>query len=275
MFDARKIASGLQARAASLMPARLHASTLRVTTLRASTLDASAIASDHTAPDTTYRDALHHSARVRLMRRGIPIACVLGVFGPLVWVFISPFSSSIANVQIGAVSVSGSKITMEAPKLSGFRKDQKSYEVTAREAVQDIRQPTVIELNKLVGRLEQERNSFAHVTSDWGRFDQSAELLDLKGNVKIRTDDGNEVDMSSAKIEMKSGRVVSTEPVEVRSKSGTVNADRVELKDNAKIIIFEGRVRSVLYATDAAIGTPKAEAETEAPQNANPEPVKP
>jgi lipopolysaccharide export system protein LptC len=222
--------------------------------------------------DTTYRDALTHSARVQVMRRSIPIACILGVFGPLVWAFISPFSGTNANVQVGAVSMSGSKITMEAPKLSGFRKDQKAYVVTAREAVQDIRTPTVVELNQLVGRLEQERGSFARVTSDWGRFDQSAELLDLKGNVKIRTDDGNEVDLLSARIEMKTGRVISSEPVDVRSKSGTISSDRVELKDNAKIIIFEGRVRSLLYANEAAVGPMAAETPSEPSST---EPAKP
>ncbi len=222
--------------------------------------------------DATYADALQHSARVRLVRRSIPIACVLGVFGPLVWAFVSPFSGTNANVQVGAVSMSGSKITMEAPKLSGFRKDQKAYVVTAREAVQDVRTPTVVELNQLVGRLEQERGSYARITSDWGKFDQSAELLDLKGNVRIRTDDGNEVDLASARIEMKSGRVVSTEPVDVRSKSGTVSADRVELKDNAKIIIFEGNVRSLLYANEATVGKSAAEPVAE---SATTEPAKP
>jgi lipopolysaccharide export system protein LptC len=257
MHDFRASLQRLQSKAMALLPLRLRAKTAVLAQAGA---------------DTTYSDALHHSARVKMIRRSIPIACVLGVFGPLVWAFISPFSGSNANVQVGAVSMSGSKITMESPKLSGFRKDQKAYVVTAREAVQDIRTPTVVELNQLVGRLEQDRGSYARVTSDWGRFDQSAELLDLKGNVKIRTDDGNEVDMLSAKIEMKSGRVVSTEPVDVRSKSGTVSANRVELKDNAKIIIFEGNVRSLLYANEAAIGKTDGELAT-APSST--EPAKP
>jgi lipopolysaccharide export system protein LptC len=238
---------------------RLKSKTAALLAPRARTKNA---AVQELASGKAYTDALQHSMRVRMVRRSIPVACMLGVFGPLVWAFVSPFSGTSANVQVGAVSMSGSKITMEAPKLSGFRKDQKSYVVTAREAVQDIRTPTVVELNQLVGRLEQERGSYARVTSDWGRFDQSAEMLDLKGNVKIRTDDGNEVDMRSAKIEMKSGRVISTEPVDVRSKSGTISAERVELKDNAKIIIFEGNVRSVLYANEAAVGTTDPDAAT-------------
>jgi lipopolysaccharide export system protein LptC len=202
------------------------------------------------AANPAYDKAMRHSRKVRFLRRLIPVACVAGLVGPIAWGIVSPFASSIPDVKVGAISVSGSKITMESPRLSGFKKDQKSYEVTAFEAIQDIKQPTVIELNKLTARMEQEKNSFARLTSDWGKMDQTAERLDLKGNVRVRTDNGYEVDMLSARVNMKTGDVISTEPVTVRSKAGTISADQVEVKDNGKHTIFEGRVRSVFIQTD-------------------------
>ena len=204
-----------------------------------------------TTPDNpAYDDAMKHSRRVRFLRRFIPVACVAGLVGPIAWGVISPFARSIPDVKVGAISVSGSKITMESPRLSGFKKDQKSYEVTAFEAIQDIKQPSIIELNKLTARMEQDKNSFARLTSDWGKMDQTAERLDLKGNVRVRTDSGYEVDMLSARVNMKTGDVVSSEPVTVRSQAGTISADQVELKDNGKHAIFEGRVRSVFIQLD-------------------------
>ena len=203
-------------------------------------------------PNPAYDKAIRHSHKVRFLRRFIPVACVAGLVGPIAWGVISPFARSIPDVKVGAISVSGSKITMESPRLSGFKKDQKAYEVTAFEAIQDIKQPTVIELNKLSARMEQEKNSYAHLTSVWGKMDQTAERLDLKGNVRVRTDNGYEVDMLSARVNMKTGDVVSTEPVTVRSKAGTISADNVEVKDNGKHTIFEGRVRSVFIQIDDA-----------------------
>ncbi len=202
------------------------------------------------AENPAYDAAMRHSRRVRFLRRMIPFTCVVAVIGPITWGIVAPFARSLPDVKVGRASVSGSRITMEAPKLSGFKKDQKSYEVTAKEAIQDIKTPTVIELNQLVARMEQERNSFARLTSDWGRFDQTADRLDLKGNVQVRTDTGYEVDMLSARVDMKSGNVISTEPVKVRSQTGTIEADRVEVKDNAAHVIFEGRVKSVFIQTD-------------------------
>jgi lipopolysaccharide export system protein LptC len=211
------------------------------------------------AERNSYATALAHSRRVRFLRQAIPVLCVAGLVGPFLWSMISPFARTVPDVSVGAVSISGSKIKMESPKLSGFRKDQRAYELTATEALQDIKQPTVVELNALVGRMEQEANSFVRVTADWGRMDQSAERLDIKGSIRIRSDKGYEADLQSARVDMKSGDVNSQEPVEIRSKTGTINADTMIIRENGKVSIFEGRVRSVFIhdeqQAEAAGGT--------------------
>jgi lipopolysaccharide export system protein LptC len=200
--------------------------------------------------DTAFDTALRHSRRVRFLRRFIPVCCVAVLAGPVLWGVVSPYARVVPDVKVNAISLSGTKVTMEAPKLSGFRKDQKSYEVTAREAVQDIKVPTIIELNQLVARMEQEKNSFARLSSDWGRFDQTADRLDLKGNVRVRTDNGYEVDLLSARVNMKSGDVSSAEPVTVRTKTGTVSSDTVDVRENGKVVVFDGRVRSSFITTE-------------------------
>jgi lipopolysaccharide export system protein LptC len=195
--------------------------------------------------DGTYRAAMRHSARVRFFRKAIPVTCVAAMVGPIAWGVVAPFARSVADVKVGPMSVSGTKVTMESPKLSGFKKDNKAYEVTAQQAIQDLKQPSVVELNMLTARMEQDDRKFARLTSDWGRLDQTADRLDLKGNVRVRTDNGYEADMLSARISVKTGDVVSTEPVTVRSQTGTISADRMEVRDNGKHAVFEGRVRSL------------------------------
>jgi lipopolysaccharide export system protein LptC len=207
-------------------------------------------AADIPAKSGTYDTAMRHSRRVRFLRKAIPVTCVAAVIGPIAWGIVAPFARSVSDIKIGPISVSGSKVTMESPKLSGFKKDNKAYEVTAFQAIQDLKQPSVVELNKLTARLEQDDKKFARLTSDWGRLDQTADRLDLKGNVRLRTDTGYEADMLSARVSMKSGDVSSTEPVTVRSLTGTISADSVEVRDNGKHAIFEGRVRSILIPQD-------------------------
>jgi lipopolysaccharide export system protein LptC len=210
------------------------------------------------AAGAAYAAALRHSGRVRMLRRAIPMICVAGLVGPVLWGIVSPFASTTADVKVGAVSVSGTKIKMESPKLSGFKKDQKAYELTAVDAVQDIKTPTVVELNNLTGRMEQAVNSFARLTAEWGRYDQTADRLDMKGTIRLRTDQGHEADLFSARVDMKSGDISSQEPVEIRSKNGTINADTMVIRDNGKHAVFEGRVRSSFIHDESALAAPSA-----------------
>ena len=221
---------------------------------------------DAAAPDgaasadaAAYAQAMRHSRRVRFLRKAIPVFCLAAVAGPVAWGVISPFARVGADVQVGPISLAGTKVTMELPRLSGFKKDGKAYEVTAEQAVQDIKTPTIVELNKLTSRMEQEAKKYARLTADWGRFDQTADRLDLKGNVRVRTDNGYEADLLSARVNVKSGEVISNEPVVVRSLTATVSADRAEMHDNGRHAIFEGRVRSVFIPNDVG---PSAEQPT-------------
>jgi lipopolysaccharide export system protein LptC len=223
-----------------------------------------------TAEDA-FTAAMRHSRRVRTFRKAIPVLCVGLIVLPVLWNVVAPLARTASNVSVGAISVEGTKIRMDAPKLSGFKKDQKSYEVTATDAVQDVKVPGVVELNRVSGRMEQDTNSFARVTADWGRFDQTADRLDLKGSVKVRTDKGQEADLKSARVDVKSGDIHSQEPVEIRSKSGTINADSMILRDNGKHAVFEGRVRSVFVPEDT--GEQPKQAETAGAQAPRPEPV--
>ena len=225
--------------------------------------DAGVAASEATDAPDAYRAAMRHSRRVRFLRKAIPAFCLAAVAGPVAWGVISPFARVGVNVEVGTVSVSGTKLTMESPKLSGFKKDGKAYEVTAVQAVQDVKTPTIVELNRLTSRMEQDAKKYAHLTSDWGRFDQTADRLDLKGNVRVRTDNGYEADLLSALVNTKTGDVVSIEPVVVRSLTAKVTADRMELRENGKHAVFEGRVRSVFVQEDAGAGEQRSKARTQ------------
>lgn len=189
--------------------------------------------------------AARHSRRVRFLRRAIPLGCAGAVALSVMWAVLAPFTRSIANVSIGPVNLSGSKITMEAPKLSGFRKDQKAYEVTAREAVQDVRKPTLIEMNDLAANLETDPKQFARLVARTGLYDTAGERLDLAGDVVVRMENGGyRIEMQAARVDMKSGNVDSNQGVTVNSDNATIEAETMRIRENGKHIVFEGRVRS-------------------------------
>jgi len=193
-----------------------------------------------------YAQAQRHSARVRLFRRAIPFGAALAIGLVLAIALFDPFGR-MGGLSLGPVSLSGTKITMENPRLTGYRHDSRPYEVTAIAATQDVRKPSVIELEQMRGRLALDDNGkMAHLESATGVFDTQKEQLELRRDIRVTTDDGHEARLTSASIDFKAGTVISREPVTVKLTNGLVEADQLEIGDSGKVITFVGRVRTLL-----------------------------
>jgi lipopolysaccharide export system protein LptC len=198
-----------------------------------------------------YDQARRHSARVRFYKRVIPIGIVTAVALLGAFMLVGP-SGSLGGLTLGPLSFSGTKITMESPKMTGFHKDSRPYEVTAISATQDVRKPNVIELNQMRGRLVVDDNgTTARLEAATGIFDTSREHLELRRDVRVTTDAGHEARLQSASIDFKAGTVFSREPVTVTMTNGTVEAQGLEITDNGKVLTFKGRVRTVFEAEAA------------------------
>jgi lipopolysaccharide export system protein LptC len=199
--------------------------------------------------ERAYAQARRHSARVRFLRRTIPIGTALAFGVVIVLTFADPIGR-VSGLTLGPVSLSGTKITMENPRLSGFRKDSRPYEVTAVAAMQDVRKPNVVELKDMKARLvTDERGGAAHLEAAAGVFDTSKEQLELRQDIRVRTDGGQAAQLKSASIDFKAGTVLSREPVTVTFPNGMIEAQGLEVSDNGKVIVFTGRVRTVLESS--------------------------
>ena len=194
--------------------------------------------------------ALRHSAQVRLLRRVIPVAAGVAVLGIAAIVF-NPFSARIPSVSIGPVSVSGTKVTMENPRLSGFKKGDRGYEVTAESALQDVRKPALVELQTMKGRLAtDDKGGFVTMEAKGGLFDTTKESLNLDGDILLRTDKGEEIRLKSAAVDFKAGAVKSSDAVTVTVPSGTLTADSLNVVYNGMVISFVGNVHALFRGQD-------------------------
>lgn len=209
-----------------------------------------------------FRAARRHSVLVRLLRRLIPIGALVAVLGLIVVPFLNPFRQ-VGGLSLGGISLSGGKVVMEAPKLAGYRKDNSPYEVTAESALQDVRNPTQIELVKMVAQVMVKSEGRINIVARSGLFDQQKERLKLVDDVKIRTESGYDVIMRTADVDFKAGTVNSREPVKVNLGTTTVDADTLDVKDNGALITFEGRVHVVVENAPArSLAGPEREGST-------------
>lgn len=194
-----------------------------------------------------FRAAARHSRVVRFLRFAIPagIAAIASIL--LVATFFNPFRLIAAfPIDPGKISLSGTKIVMELPRLTGFTTDARPYELTARAAAQDLTKPEILELKDINAQVELKDGQHVTITSLTGVYDTKGELLRLNDHITVNSSSGYEGHLSEATINVASGNIVSENPVELRLPNGSLNANRLEVMENGAVILFGGGVEMTI-----------------------------
>ncbi|MFN3350901.1 LPS export ABC transporter periplasmic protein LptC [Pseudorhodoplanes sp.] len=197
-------------------------------------------------PKALIAGARRHSRRVRFLRKAVPAVLVLSLGGLVLANYLNPARWLRIPTEFGTLVISGSKITMEAPRLAGFTRDQREYEVTATAASQDTRNPTIVEMKEISGRIDMQDKSRVTLTAVEGVYDTKADLLRLNQEILIVSTAGYQGRLTEADVEIKKGRIVSEKPVQMKMPQGTLDANRLEVTETGAVIRFEGGVVMVL-----------------------------
>ena len=188
--------------------------------------------------------AARHSRMVRALRIAVPAAVGLAMAGIVAVSVFNPFRMLLPKLplDIGNMVVSGTKITMESPHLSGYTPDQRPYELWAKTATQDVTDPDHVELKTLRAKVRMEDQSIVTLDALNGLFDTKEQLLNLHKDIFLQTSTGYEARLTQAFVDMGKGIVTSEEHVDVKLLNGTLTADRLRITGGGELIRFEGSV---------------------------------
>ena len=89
-------------------------------------------------------------------------------------------------IDISNLVVSGTKVTMEQPRLSGFTNDARAYEFTADAAAQDLTKPDIVELRNIHAKVEMQDKSTMQMTAVTGIYDTKAETLQARAQYRAQ-----------------------------------------------------------------------------------------
>src|SRR6201747_3301323 len=194
--------------------------------------------------DARFAIAARHSRMVRILRIAVPAVVGLAMAGVVAISIFNPFRALMKQlpVDMDNLVVSGSKITMEAPHMSGFTPDQRPYEVWAKTATQDLTDPDRVELKSPRAKVLQEDRSTVTMDARTGMFDTKAQLLDLRKDIFLQSSTGYEARLSQALIDIGKSIVTSEERVDVKLLNGTLSADRLRITEKGELVRFEGNV---------------------------------
>jgi lipopolysaccharide export system protein LptC len=189
--------------------------------------------------------AARHSRMVRALRIAVPAAVILAMAAIIAVSIFNPFRLLMPKlpVDMGNLVVSGTKITMESPHMSGYTPDQRPYEVWAKTATQDVTDPDHVDLRTLRAKvLMEDQSTTVTLDAQNGLMDTKQQLLDLHKDIFLQSSSGYEARLSQAFVDMGKGTVTSDEHVDVKLLNGTLSADRLRIIGGGEVVRFEGNV---------------------------------
>jgi lipopolysaccharide export system protein LptC len=188
--------------------------------------------------------AARHSRMVRVLRVAVPGAVALSLSAIILVSVFNPFRILLPKLPIDMSNlvVSGTKITMESPHLSGYSQDKRPYEMWAKTATQDVTDPDHVDLKTLRGKVLMQDQSTVTLEAVNGLMDNKQQLLDLHKNIYVQTTAGYEAWLSQAFVDMNKGTVTSDEHVDVKWADGKISADTMKITGGGEVVHFEGHV---------------------------------
>jgi lipopolysaccharide export system protein LptC len=192
--------------------------------------------------ERAFKAARRHSRVVRILRIAVPASVGLIVVVVALVTYLNPLRMlTRLPINVDNLVVSGTKVTMEQPHLSGFTSDARSYELTADTAAQDMTKPELVELRNIRAKVQMQDKSMMELTAINGFYDSKGETLRLDRDIRLNTS-GYRARLSEAMIDIRKGNVTSEHPVEVKMLQGTLNANRLDIIDSGDVVRFHDGV---------------------------------
>ena len=191
--------------------------------------------------DAQYASAARHSSRVRLLKIALPLTALVlaGAFGAY-----SFFSSPVAiGFDLSSTAIRDGKLVMAAPKLEGYTTDNLPYAMTAARAVQDANNTNVIELEDIDATVPMTDGTLAKIDASKATYDRLSNTIKLNNPMTLSTDDGKSATFQSADIDMGKGTLVTEQSVALRIKGASIDAGKMSIAENGKVIVFDNRVQ--------------------------------
>ena len=202
--------------------------------------------------------AMRHSERVARLRRVIvwSVGVIVAFCAVLVtWHFLSSLSVDLRFAHIG---FKGTRITLESPRLVGYQKNGRSYELVARVGVQDLTTPDILELEGLEAKLDVDGGQPVLLTSATAVYDSKQDRANLSNGVRIFDEKRYDLKMEAGQMDFKASTLVSDRPASLKLDCCDVDGKSVQLSQSESRVTFVGAVHSVFHGetADAPAGSP-------------------
>lgn len=191
------------------------------------------------------RAANRHSFMVRALKLLLPF-CTIAVVGGYGYSVVDSTGWGKALDVLSVPQIVADNLAMENPHYEGFNNDGGRYWVTAKKALQDVKNMSLIKLDTITGELIDANKQRTKLNAARGTFDNKANIVELFDAIDINGENGLKAKLTRATVKTKDNIITSDQPVEVSMPTGVINADQMTIRQKTKEYTFVQNVRTNL-----------------------------
>jgi len=181
----------------------------------------------------TLEAARKHSQRVRILRALLMLLALLAV-GTLVFEFVRQPPTTIPETD------PSESVKMVNPRYSGRTEDGLPFYLTAKEAVRPTADQETVELvDPVLEFFREESSEKSIVIAETGSYNDVDKILELRTDVVLNTDDGNECKTTHARVFTKTKTIEGDEPISCIGTFGKVNGNSYQILNNYQTYVFK------------------------------------
>lgn len=188
----------------------------------------------------TLESARRHSTRIRIIRVGL-LVLTAALAGSVIW---SYSQRNTPSIQIDDPTESARMIK---PRFSGRTSDGLPYKLTADVAIRLNQAASEVELENPVLEFIREAGAKSSlVNSIEGTYDDVSQILNLRKNVDLKTDDGNHCVTDHARIFTVEKKIEGDKPIRCDGKFGIITGQTYEILDDYEVFKFKDGMTALL-----------------------------
>lgn len=193
---------------------------------------------------TSIVDAKRYTKFVSRMKRVTALSAFAVIFAVLGFFVVArgPRQAQLTYEKVGTLD---NDLVMVKPRLSGIDAQGNPYVITAKEAVQDAKNPKRATLKTIEADLTSKK-AWLNARAVHGHVDMEANWLTLDSGIDVFTDTGYTLHTERADVDLKRNIVTGDHGLSGQGPMGTMRSDNFHYDHVAGVLTLTGHVKTVL-----------------------------
>lgn len=179
------------------------------------------------------------SALIKALRWALPAAMAAIALFLAAMVTVSGARSAKPDLKAASTA-----IRLVNARFMGRVKDGRDFQIGARDAMRDEKNPHIVVLNEPNLTIGGETPTPARLAARRGEYDDTRRILTLIGDVRIDDGAGRRLHSERAVVDMKEGRILGQSGISGDGPAGQFSAQSYGVSDKGQKLEFKGRVRA-------------------------------